>query len=793
MDTKLNNTNKESIDLRHVITTYLKHWKWFVLCIVLALVLAFFKIRYSTPEYNAVAVVQIIEDNTSSSELSAFKDLEILAGVKNKIEDEVEAIASRSNFVQVVKNLKLNVRVETIGKIINTEIYDRPVPFHYDFLSPDSVLNKTYEDFYIEIISENSFGFSNDEDEPFVTKKFGEKFKTDVGEVQLDFKKDITKKYVGVRYRISLMPVDRMAAMYKKKVNVKQIGKLSNIVNLSVNSPNKKKGRDILNTLIMTYNDNAIANQKYLADKTSEFIDNRITGIYSSLTAIDSTAENLMENRGITDIATQSSLNMQISAQSEQELQATQVQLDIANSMVNSISNDTGYNPLVSNLNNAAVQSVLSQYNDLAIQRKKLLETTGQAHPRVIQMTKQMNSLKTNIISNARSAAQTYSIKANNLSRQLAKSQSKLYSTAGNSRALNEISRDQDNMASVYQYLIRKREEAQIKAASTSPKCNIIDSAYNPSSSPVSPKKPLLYLTALIMGALVPFSVIYARELLDNKLHSKQGLEKLINFRAPVIAEIPSLGKQDKLIRKNDRSVLAESLRILRTNLDYLIKPIDKGEKANVIYVTSSISGEGKTFLASNISLILAKAEKKVLLIGADVRNPKLHTILDIDQEEDDNVKKRNRRGLTDFLSNKSIGIEKIIHKLNVDDTALDIMYSGKIPPNPSELLMNKRLELLLDEVSLNYDYVIVDTAPMVVVTDTLLISDYADQIIYVTRAGFTETSIIQHPVNLMKEEKIKNLSFVVNDVKQADLGYGGKYGYGYGVSDKKWWQFFRK
>ncbi|XBS43561.1 polysaccharide biosynthesis tyrosine autokinase [Cellulophaga lytica] len=777
------------MDLKLIINSYLKHWKWFAVAIIIATVLAFFKIRYSIPEYNATAKIKIVEDNTKSSELSAFQDLDILSGGKNNVEDEIESIVSRSNFMQVVKRLGLNIKIETIGNVIDTEVYQSPYPFSLEFKSLDSVLYKQKGSFLIKIVSDTKIGFTESEDEPSKTIELDTTIHTEIGDIVISPKKDIINNYIGTKYRVTVLPIEDVAGIYKKKVNINQIGKKSSILNLSINSTNPEKGRDILNTLIMTYNDNAIANQKYLADKTSEFINNRISKIYSSLTEIDSTAENFMEGRGITDIASQSNLNMNISAQSEQELQATTVQLNIAESMVNSISNESGYGLIVSNLDNNAVQGTVGSYNQLAMQRKRLLESTGESHPDVIQLTQQMNSMKSNIVSNLKSVVSNYSVRANNLSKQLAKSNSRLYSTAGNSRALNEISRDQDNMAALYQYLIRKREEAQIKAASTSPKCEIIDAAYNPTKFPVSPKKPVILLAFLIIGMLVPFSVIYAKDLLDNKIHNKLDLEKLVGS-TPVLAEIPSMGKNASLVKKNDRSVLAESFRILRTNIDYLIQSKTNGKKNNVIYVTSSVSGEGKTFLASNLALIFANTGKKVLLVGADIRNPKLYTFFDASEEKGN--KRTKNTGLTEYLTS-DIKIKDIVKSTVYGETELDIIYSGKIPPNPAELLMSSKMESLLKEVSETYDYVIVDTAPMVVVTDTLLISKYADQLLYVTRAGSTENKVIQHPIHLKEEGKISNLSFIVNDVPEADLGYGGKYGYGYGVNKKRWWHLFKK
>ena len=402
-----------------------------------------------------------------------------------------------------------------------------------------------------------------------------------------------------------------------------------------------------------------------------------------------------------------------------------------------------------------------------------------------------MNGLKRSMQSSLNSVTNNLALQVNSLSSQLSKINSRIYSAPKNERALRDITRQQQTTEQLYLYLLQKREESQITFASATPKSKIIDSAFLTSNIPVSPKKSIILLAHLILGLLLPFSIIYGKDLLDNKIHNKIGLEKLIKD-VPVLAELPKLSKKDnKLILKDDRSVMAESLRILRTNLDYLIKAKPGVGRKNVIFITSSVSGEGKTFLSSNLAMILANTNKKVLLIGADIRNPKLYNFFN--NKNVDELGKRNTKrdiGLTEFLYDDSLSPKDLVHSMLVHNNTIDVVYSGKIPPNPAELLMSNRIKGLFEEFSNSYDYVVVDTAPLMVVTDTLLISQYADHIIYVTRAGSTEKAVLEYPLKLKEEGKLNGLSFVVNDVKDSNLGYGGKYGYGYGKSLKKWWQF---
>jgi capsular exopolysaccharide synthesis family protein len=331
-----------------------------------------------------------------------------------------------------------------------------------------------------------------------------------------------------------------------------------------------------------------------------------------------------------------------------------------------------------------------------------------------------------------------------------------------------------------------------VALASTAPKSKIIDGAYLSDKDPISPNKLKIYLAGLVLGLIIPFSLLYGQNLLDNKVHSKSMLEELTG-NYPVLAELPRVDKKSKkFIDDNDRSVLAESLRILRTNLDYLIKSKSGSKNNNVVLITSSVSGEGKTFVSTNLSMIFSSTKKKVLLVGADIRNPKLDEFFINDANVDFLVRKKkdSRIGLSEYLMDTKVNVSDMIHPMLVYNNTIDVIYSGKILPNPSELLMGNRFNELITEVSGNYDYVIIDSAPLMLVTDTILIAPYASHTIYVTRAHTTESKVVEFPISLQKEGKLNGLNFIVNDVKESNLGYGGKYGYGYGIKTKKWWQF---
>ncbi|MCW5515574.1 GumC family protein [Muriicola sp. Z0-33] len=784
------NSSTDTSDLKEIITSYTKHWKWFVLSGILALVMAFIYMRYATPEYSAEAKIQILDEKSSDAGLALFEELGVSGG-KNQVEDEIQIINSRSNVIEVVKQLGLNTKIMAIGNIIDREIYNNP-PIKLNFISPDSIMNKQKLDFYVSLSSSTTFGYSDEEDQPIKVYAFGRNIPTPVGEIIITPNVENFEKYKNKKIKVEIRPIASVAQAYQQKINVTNPEEFSNIVNIYLKDPMRQKATDIINTLIDIYNKNAISDRKIIADRTSEFINDRIADISLNLSSVDQSAQDLKTSKGLTDISTESNINLNVGAANRQELANYTTQLNIAASMQDIVDQQDGFDVLPGNLglNDPTIATTTQQYNRLVLERQRLLKSSTEKSPIIQNLDQELRGLKRTMQSSLNSTVNNLGMQVNTLSGQQAIINSKIYSAPGNERALRDITRRQQTTESLYLYLLQKREEAQIAVASQAPKSKVIDYAYNPSNLPVSPRSRIVYLAALILGMLVPFSLIYANDLLDNKVHNMHSLEQ-IAINTPVLGEIPKLSKTDeKMVIKEDRSVLAEALRILRTNLDYLIKTKKKTGKNNIVYVTSSVPGEGKTFLSTNLSMILASTNKKVLLIGADIRNPKLYTFFMGSQIDKLSKPSRNKdAGLTEYLYDDNLQVKDIVNPMLVHHNTIDVVYSGRIPPNPAELLMSDRLKHLMREVSEMYDYVIVDTAPLMVVTDTLLISDYADHLIYVTRAGVTDKKAVQYPIKLREEGKIKGLSFVVNDVKASNLGYGGKYGYGYGKTQKKWWK----
>ena len=785
--------NSNETDFKDILFSYLKYWYWFVVSVVMFFIFAYLYNRYATPKYEMKAKIQVLEEKGASPELAVFKDLDFLAGKSGEVQDEIEILNSRTNFIEVVRNMKSNVVLTELGDIKDSEIYG-PSPIKVNFLAPDTVIYQSSFSCFLKLDSKSSFKFKIEENDKFETKAFGKNITTAIGDLIITPDLDVYPSYRNAIIRISVRPIADVALGYKGLVKISTDDEYSKIINLSVEHPNKQKGIDILNGLIRVYNQNAIDDKKAIADRTFSFINERIADIYTNLSSVDQSAEEFKTDRGLADIRSQASINLNVGAENQQQLENARNQLNIASSMrdlVDTQSRNDQTLPSNIGLSDPSIANTTAKYNQLIQERQRLLKSSNEKNPMIVSLDEQLNGLKNSLRSSLNTMSNNLSLTVNSLSSQQSRINSRIYSAPRNERALRDITRKQETTESLYLFLLQRREESQVALASTAPKSKVIDSGYLNDDQPVSPNKLKVYLASLILGFLLPFGTLYGYKMVDNKIHSKSELEKEV-LDYPVLAELPRLNKADKkFIDDNDRSVLAESLRILRTNLDYLIKSKKGVEKNNVVLVTSSVSGEGKTFVSTNLSMIFASTNKKVLLIGADIRNPKIYTFFtDKNVDHLGRSAKKKSIGLSEYLMDKDVTVKELIQPMLVYNNTIDVIYSGKILPNPSELLMSDRMKDLQAEVAEEYDYVIVDSAPLMLVTDTLLISPYVNHTIYVTRAGVTETKVVDFPISLQKEGKLNGLSFVVNDVKEGNLGYGGKYGYGYGISKKKWWQF---
>lgn len=769
--TAKNSSPFSGFDIRGQILKYLKSWYWFVISVAIFGTLAFLYIRYTIPQYSVSTSILISQDDSiKDSELAAFQDLGFADKLQNKLENEIQILKSRTLITRVVNNLRLNVQYFSEGRILEVESYTNP-PLKINFLSADSIVHTKSQVFNVLIKSETSYDLVDKEKKVLSTHSFGKTIHTKVGDVTVTPNNESVKNSIGQIIKIKVSPVRFVTEAYRNRVGVVS-RKGSSIVRLSLNDPVPAKAKDFLNNLVEEYNKITIENKKQVSQRTANFINERLDLISGDLSQVDDEAATYKSKFGLTnDVNAQTQRVADIDSRNVQEINRLETQLTKIESTRRFISSQDGkYDILPSTLgfDDPSTTGLISRYNTLINQRKRILKASSERNPVVVNLDEQINALRQGLIGNLNSLKSSINISLNSLRTQDKYFSGKLYSAPIRQKELTAIGRDQVIKEQLYLYLLQKREEAEITSHVTLANARVIDKASILSALPVSPNKKITFLGAIFAGLLIPFMILYLKDLLNVKITSREDLEKMTSI--PILGAIPKTKVKDKIaISKNSRSPVAEAFRILRTNLEFLMAGNSK-ETGKVIFVTSTISGEGKTLVSSNLAKTLSISGKKVAYVGTDFRDPKFHKFLDLPKGKD-------TTGFTNFITDKKNKPSDVIYTQK-DEDPIFVLPSGTIPPNPAELLMNDRVKEMFEYLEANFDYIVVDTAPVSLVTDTLLIANYADVSIYIVRENFSDRRILQLPENLHKERRLKNMTILLNAAGNK-AGYG--YGYGYG------------
>lgn len=776
-DDDLFEEKEEKIDFQAIFFTYIIHWPWYIVSVLLCVALAFAYLRYQVPVYNVSASILIKENDqkNSSNVLSTVQEFGMLS-MTSKFDNELEILKSRTLIKKVVSRLNLYTsitREQSLG-------YDIPlyknVPFDVymtaeeaDRLMAPVRLTLAYTPSGTVDVEAR---YQQGREEEVTTQRFDKLpavLPLPVGVVTIS-RTDSLQLREGGLLKATINTPTATAAGYRGALTIAPLSNNSTIATISLQNTNIQRASDFINELVTAYNEDTNAEKNEVAQKSADFIEARIDIINRELGTTESELADFKQRAGLTDLSSDAQLAIQKSSQYEQEYAEVATQINLVNYLRDYINNPANNNevlPANVGLNDSNLSTVIEKYNNLIAERKRLLRTSSESNPAVINLNAGIESMRHNVQTAVNSVLRGLQITQSNIDRQSRKYESRISNAPKQEKEFMSISRQQEIKAALYIMLLQKREENAITLAATANNGRIIEEPMF--AGIVSPKGKTLYAGALLLGLFLPTAVIYVLGMLRVRIEGHTDVEKLT--QVPIVGDIPLTEIDSKAsvglaVHENTNDIMTETFRNLRTNLLFILGDPDK----KTILVTSTISGEGKSFIASNLATSLALLGKKVILIGLDIRKPGLNKVFRLSHKE---------RGISQYLAAPhSTDLHALIQPSTVLPN-LDLMLGGPIPPNPTELLARQSLPDAIDTLRKEYDYIVMDTAPIGMVTDTQLIARVADACVYVCRADYTNKNDYQLINELYQHHRLPNLCTVVNGVDMKKKKYGYYYGYG--------------
>src|SRR5690554_2599014 len=758
------------INIKLLILKYLKYWYLFVAGVVLCLGAAVYKMYYATPQYYISSTLLIKADNNGSdfSQNAVYADLENYQ-TSSVVENEIEILQSASIMHRVLSELQLyNAYFIEEGFSRRREIYGREVPIGVVIHDYDSMGYSKDNMVTVHLVDQDGFEIE-DINEVRTYYKYGQRIKNFFGEFSIEQKSPLTADTLKTIF-IAFNHLNGLAAAYSGAIEVEVANKLASVLRVSLLDPIPQKGKDIINKLIEVYNKEAVFVKNQIAANTIQFIDEQLEDITKELYEIEAKAENYKQTNRITDVSAATNSYLTNTSSYQSQISANAIKIDVLTSIEDYlVKQQDNYQMVPSSLtiDDPTFLNLLNKFNELQRERERMLRTTQPSNPLVLNLNEQLESLKRSLLENLRQIKNGLEITTRNLQSSTSDISSQAQKVPEIERQLVELNRQQAIKEEHYLYLTKKREESALSlAATTVSNSRVIDPASS-SNGPVKPNKKLVYAFAFMMGLGLPFGFIFLKDMLNTKVMEKSDIES--HTRVPILGEISHHNTDEILaISEKIKTPVAEQFRLLRTNLQFA--SINKENK--VILVTSSRSGEGKTFFSLNLGVSLSMTDKKVVILEFDLRKPALLKKLKI----------KNDIGLSDYLSSDKFSVNDLLKKTPAAP-GITLIGCGDIPPNPAELMMGRRMKSLFDELKERFDVVLIDSAPVGQVADAFALAPFIDQTLYVVRYNYTTKDQIDFIDDIGRNNKLKNPMIVLNDAKLL-MGYG--YGYGYEYAEAK-------
>ncbi|MCS2576447.1 polysaccharide biosynthesis tyrosine autokinase [Bacteroides faecis] len=794
----------EKIDIQEVLFKYIIHWPWFVGAVLVCLIGAWIYLRMATPVYNISATVLIKDDKKGGNTggMAGLEELGLsgLISSSQNIDNELEVLRSKTLVKEVVNQLNLYVSYADQDEFPSKNMYKTsPVivsltPQEAEKLSDPMIVE-------MSLYPQGSLDVGVTIGDKEYQKHFEELpavFPMDEGTLaffqspdSLMANKDTTEESSAQNVRRITAKINspmKVARVYCENLTIEPTSKTTSVAVISLKNSSLQRGQDFINQLLEMYNRNTNNDKNEIAQKTAEFIDERIDIISKELGNTEANLENFKRNAGITDLTSEAQIALTGNAEYEKKRVENRTQISLLEDLRKYIRGNE-YEVLPSNvgLQDAALVATIERYNEMLVERKRLLRTSTENNPAIVNLDTSIRAMKSNVQATLDGTLQGMLITKADLDREANRFSRRISDAPGQERQFVSIARQQEIKAGLYLMLLQKREENAIALAATANNAKIIDEAIA-DDIPVSPKRKIIYLIALVLGVGIPVGIIYLIGLTKFRLEGRADVEKLTTV--PIVGDIPLTDEKNEkdgsiAVFENQNNLMSETFRNIRTNLQFMLQNDKK-----VILVTSTVSGEGKSFISANLAISLSLLGKKVVIVGLDIRKPGLNKVFRLSTKE---------KGITLYLANPDTDLMSLVQPSDVNKN-LSILPGGTVPPNPTELLARDGLDKAIEILKKNFDYVILDTAPVGMVTDTLLIGRVADLSVYVCRADYTHKVEYTLINELAEEKKLPNICTVINgvDLKRRKYGYyygygkygkyygyGKRYGYGYGYGQE--------
>jgi capsular exopolysaccharide synthesis family protein len=754
----LRSEQPETKDIKRIISQYTRYWYLFILGAAISIAIAFLYLRYyAISQYNIYSTLLIKDDKSGQSlaNADALNDLSSFKSTRN-IDNETEVIKSKSLMRRVVSELGLATSYYTEGRVTDREIYGTAVPFKLiPTLLKDNSAGNT-----LTIHTKAGNTFELEDSNGRATFKFGQIINKPYGSFTIVA--TMPTVAAGAKIIVRFQNIQQIADYYSRAIGIQPINKNASILYLSLTDPIPEKAKDVVNKLMDVYNREAVEDKNLMATNTLKFLDERLQYITSDLSDVEKTVEKYKSSNSLTDVSTQASLYTEQASTYNTQLSEWAIQIEVLESIekyLQKAGDQSSTVPSTLGIKDETLLALIGQFNQLQLERERMLRTTQPGNPLVQNIAEQLVELRIKILENLRNIKRGLLITSNNLKSNVGQFQSKIRKVPGMERELLQINRQQSIKQTIYSYLLQKREETAISLAATASVARVLDPAMG-GDYPVSPNGQSIYLMAVLLGLGIPFAGLYVSSLLNNKVQYQQDVTAITD--APIIGEIAHNTQNTVVVTQGNRSPIAEMFRLVRANLNF----VTMGKNNLTLLVTSGRSGEGKTFFSINLAASLAITGKRVVLLDLDLRNPTIAKKLNFGEGP----------GITDYLVSDTISIEDVI-QFPQEAPELSIISAGSLPPNPAELMMSAKFTQLLTELRASFDYIIIDTPPVGQVADAFTIGSLIDYTIYLVRYNYTQKAWLTIVKNIYRDRMLGKLMLVLNDAKEAN---GNNYGYGY-------------